>query len=604
MRSELSTTGRILSLLKKIHINPAYFIIPIVLSIAAAAFEGVGMSLLIPMLGGFLAKDFSFIKEITGIGRIIGMLPESVSGSDKMLFLVLLSLFVVVIVVKNVLRYSASLTMSYLGTRTVHHLRKQVFSAYLGFGKLFFDRTSVGHHSIVLSQFTTEALQPLLNVDRFIQTFFSLVAYVVVMCLISWKLTLVAVPVFFLLHFGVQSMIRVIRSLSRQSAQSVSQLGKKVVEILSTIPLVKSFNTEDIERRRYTDISDHRARLEHRTNVYKQLIGPLQELITLFSALLLLSGMLFLLVREGQTTAPSFLVYFYLVLNSSNKFGVITGFQSNLANASGPVQEVASVFDSAGKHIVPDGRKTFPGLLRTIEFRDLTFSYGESRHILRNLSFSVTKNCVTALVGPTGTGKTTIVSLLLRLYDCPPESIFLDGIDIRTFTSSSLRSHMAVVSQDTLLLNDTLRANITYGLSDVSESRLNDAVARARLETYVRGLPNGLSTLIGDRGVQLSGGEKQRVSIARALLRNTDILILDEATSSLDSITEKLVQEAINEAIRGKTAIVVAHRLSTIRNAGKIVVIEDGRCHEEGTLEELLQRKGLFHSYWEEQKFA
>ena len=313
--------------------------------------------------------------------------------------------------------------------------------------------------------------------------------------------------------------------------------------------------------------------------------------------------MLYLLVKEGGTTAPSFLVYFYLILNTSNKFGVFSGFQSNLANASGPVREVTHVFDAVGKNIVPDGLRKFSGLERLIEFRHLTFSYASSRNILEDLSFSVEKNAATALVGPTGAGKTTIINLLLRFYDCPPGTIFCDGKDIRSFSSASFRAHMAIVSQDTLLLHDTLRSNIVYGQDHVTEKELMDAVTMARLGDYIRSLPQGLETLIGDRGVKLSGGEKQRVSIARALLKKADILILDEATSSLDSETEKLVQDAIDEVIRGKTAIVIAHRLSTIKNAQKIVVIDRGTCVEEGTHEELLKKEGLFYRLWQEQMF-
>lgn len=603
MANEITTSRSILALLKKIHIHPGYFAVPIFLSIGAATFEGVGMGLLIPMLSGFLSKDYSFIKTVPILGRVVALLPLTITSSDKMLFLVLLGIFVAVILLKNILRYSASVSMSYLGTRTTHHLRKQVFNAYLDFGKLYFDQTSIGHHSIVLSQFTTEALQPLLNIDRFFHAIFSITAYLVVMCAISWKLTLVCIPLFAVLHFGVRRLIAVIRRLSRLSAERASDSGKKVIEILSTITLVKAFNTEEQERQHYTEISDERGRLEYRTNILRQLIGPLQETITLFAALLLLSGMLYLLVLDGQTTAPSFLVYFYLVLNISNKFGVFSGFQSNLANASGPVREVMQVFETAGKCVVPEGSKKFPGLRSSIEFKHLDFSYSGDRKILKSLSFAVEKNAATALVGPTGAGKTTIINLLLRFYDCPPGSILLDGGDIRSFSSASLRSHMAVVSQDTLLLHDTLRHNIVYGQESVSEKELMEAVRMARLGDYVRSLPQGLETLIGDRGVKLSGGEKQRVSIARALLKKADILILDEATSSLDSETEKLVQEAIDEVIRGKTAIVIAHRLSTIKNANKIVVIDQGTCVEEGTHEDLIKREGLFYRLWQEQMF-
>ncbi len=604
MANELTTVRSILALLKKIHIHPGYFTVPILLSIGAATFEGFGMGLLIPMLSGFLSKDYSFIKSVPVLGRLIEFLPLSITSSDKMLFLVLIGVFVCVILLKNILRYSASVSMSYLGTRTVHHLRKQVFNAYLGFGKLYFDQTNVGHHSIVLSQFTTEALTPLLNIDRFFHAVFSVTAYLIVMSAISWKLTLVCIPLFIVLHFGVQRLIVVIRRMSRLSVERASDSGKKVIEILSTISLVKAFNTEELERQHYTDISDDRAKLEYRTSVLKQLIGPLQETITLFAALLLLSGMLYLLVIEGGTSAPSFLVYFYLILNIANKFGVFSGFQSNLAHASGQVKEVLSVFEPDGKFIVPEGSKKFLGLQNSIEFKQLDFFYAADRKILSGLSFVVAKNAVTALVGPTGAGKTTIINLLLRFYDCPSDAIFLDGKDLRSFTSTSLRAHMAVVSQDTLLLHDTLRSNIVYGQEKVTEKELMEAVRRARLEEYVKLLPQGLDTLVGDRGVKLSGGEKQRVSIARALLKKADILILDEATSSLDSETEKLVQEAIDEVIRGKTAIVIAHRLSTIKNAQKIVVIDQGTCVEEGTHEELLKKEGLFYRLWQEQMFS
>ena len=191
----------------------------------------------------------------------------------------------------------------------------------------------------------------------------------------------------------------------------------------------------------------------------------------------------------------------------------------------------------------------------------------------------------------------------MRYYNCPPDSILFDGKDVRDFTLPSYLEHIAIVSQETLLLHDTLGNNICYGLHDVSEKRLQEVVERSRLTDFVAALPEGLDTLIGDRGVKLSGGEKQRVSIARALLKGADILILDEATSSLDSQTEKLIQDAIDDAITGRTAIVIAHRLSTIKHADKIVVIEDGRLVEQGNLDDLLAKKQKFYQLWEEQKF-
>jgi ABC-type multidrug transport system fused ATPase/permease subunit len=211
---------------------------------------------------------------------------------------------------------------------------------------------------------------------------------------------------------------------------------------------------------------------------------------------------------------------------------------------------------------------------------------------------------MTAIVGQTGSGKTTLINLLMRFYDIPKNSIKIDDDDIKDLTIKSLRRYIAIVSQETQLFNESLRTNLVYGLdNEISDEEAISALKKARLYDYVSKLPEGIDTFIGDKGVKLSGGEKQRLAIARALLKGSEILILDEATSSLDTKTERLIQEAINEAIKDKTSIVIAHRLSTIKHADKIVVLENGNVAEQGTLKELLKMKGLFYQYWEEQKF-
>jgi ABC-type multidrug transport system fused ATPase/permease subunit len=601
--SEFATAKQIFLLLRRVRIHGGYFLVPVVLFLFTSALEGIGMGLLIPILHGFLEQDFSFIKDIPGITTILSFLSPDLNLRDRTLFVVLMGIFVTVILLKNILRYAATTSMAYLSTRALHHLRKQLFEAYLGFGKLYFDRSSIGHHSTVLSNFTISALAPVFLLDRFVHSLFSILMYIIVMCFISWKLTLIAIPLFVVLHMMVKGMILSIQHMSHAIAENASALGKKSMEILSTIPLVKAYNMEQRERKNYADMSDEGARLDFRSYAVLHLIHPLQEVILLFAVIALVAFMLSLLVSGDATTAPSFLVYFYLVLNIASRFGTLSGLRGNLAKAQGPVQEILHIFDHAGKEIVPEGKRVFRGLERRIAFSDVRFSYGGEREILRGLSFSVEKGKVTAIVGPTGAGKTTIISLLLRYYDCPSGGIFMDDTDIREFVIGSLRTHIALVSQETLLFHDSLRGNITYGIPGASEQALTEAVRRARLADFVQKLPHGLDTVIGDRGVKLSGGEKQRVSIARALLKGSEILILDEATSSLDAETERLIQEAMDDAMQGKTAIVIAHRLSTIRRAEKIIVIENGRCKEEGTLEELKAKGGTFSRLWEAQKF-
>lgn len=602
-KSERTNMGKTFSLLRKIRIHPAYLLIPLFFTLLAAAFEGIGMGLLVPMLNGFLNKSFSFATSTPVLGKAVRLLPQSFLANDRMLFVVFLGGFIAVYITKNILRFLANATMGYFSERCLHHLRKALFAKYLSFGKLFFDQTNVGHHSTLLLNFSQNALYPLSALDGFVGAFLSLVVYLAVLVGISWKLTLVALPLFVILHLAIKFTITRIKRLSRSIAEQGSALGKKSIEILSTIPLVKSYQTERREQEHYTRISDQKAVYDFRVRLLLGMILPIQEIVTLLVVSIIMFGSLYLFGREQIASAPALLVYFYIIMNASSKFGTVSGFRGVIANASGPLDAVLEVFDENGKYFVRGGDTVFMGLKRAITFKDLTFSYLPEREVLHGITFTIEKGKMTAIVGPTGGGKSTLISLLMRYYDCPSATLFVDGTDIREFTLDSYLDRVALVSQETLLINDSLRSNITYGLKDISETELNDVLRRSRLEDFIRKLPKGVDTLIGDRGVRLSGGEKQRVSIARALLKNAEILILDEATSSLDSRTESLIQEAIDDAVAGRTSIVIAHRLSTIKHADKIVVIEEGRVSEAGTLDELLAAKGAFFALWEQQKF-
>ena len=602
-KSEVSTARQILQLLRMVNIKPVYFILPFVLALVAAVFEGVGMSLLVPLLNGFLTEDYTFVMEIPVLGSFISHFSSWFSLRDRNLFIFLVVIFVGAIVLRNVIRFLANIILAFLTLRALHHLRKRLFMRYLTFGKLFFDRTTIGHHGTVLNEFTQQAFTPLLKSSQTVNALFTLLVYLIIMCAISWKLTLMTIPLFIVIQFVMRLIIMRIRHHSFDLSKRSKDLGKKVIEILTAVPLVKISNTEEQESQHYTTISDEQVKVQYRITILQQLIYPVQELITLFAALTLFGIMLYLLVLRNESNASSLLVYFYLILNSTNKLNVVSLLRSQFARASGPIDSIMEVFESEDKHIMKDGKEEFKELKNSIEFRDLSFSYIDEKKAIDKLSLTIPKGKMTAVVGSTGAGKSTLINLISRYYDVPEKSLFVDGKDIRDYKISSIREHIALVSQDAVLFNESLRFNITYGMNGVDDELLKKIVKQARLESFIERLPQGLETLIGDRGVQLSGGEKQRVSIARALLKDADILILDEATSSLDSETEKLIQEAIEEAIKGRTTIVIAHRLSTIKNADRIAVIENGKCAEQGTLDELLEKKGYFFRYWEDQKF-
>jgi ABC-type multidrug transport system fused ATPase/permease subunit len=299
---------------------------------------------------------------------------------------------------------------------------------------------------------------------------------------------------------------------------------------------------------------------------------------------------------------------FVLVIFVANlalpKFGVFQEVAFQFAERRAKVLEFGQLFDDEGKYIIPDGKQAFTGITGPIEFRNLSFSYPDSPPVLHDVSFTIEKGQMTALVGPSGAGKTTLVHLLARLYDVPPNTLLIDGTDIRSFSQKSLHRSIALMSQDPYIFNDTLRNNVVFGIEElVTDEKLEQVLTQARLKRFVQGLPLGLETRIGDRGINLSGGQRQRVAIARALLKEASLVILDEATSSLDSKSERLIQSAIEDAVKNRTAVVIAHRLSTVKRADKLIVLNEGRVVEGGTLSQLLENKGLFYELWQEQKF-
>lgn len=589
--------------LASLQVRPVTVLIPACLAAGAAVFEGVSLSLLAPLIQGVVTLDFLFIRQ-TALFAVVGsFMPWLFRLENTGLFILLLAIVFGANLLKISLRYGSSVSIARVARQATHALRQRVFGRYLQYGKLFFDKTSTGYLHQALMDYTTRATRPILEGHQVLNAAFSFVIYLAVLFTISWRLSLVALLIFPALNYAQRVLLKKIKRSSVRLAASLNQFSRTAFNILSSIPLVKAYTHEDKERQRFSHLSDEVAAIEYRMAILHDLIRPTHELVTL-AALIVLIAVMAGLVRRGFTvTTASYLVFFYVVLNITNTYGLFQRFKGLLAQAEGPLQEIRKLLQLDDKAVIPEGLQVFQGLTQAISFHHLTFAYPDGRTILNDITFTVPRGSMVAVVGPTGSGKTTLIHLLMRFYDIGPGRLLLDGQDIRDFTLSSLRRYLALVSQDTILFNDTLKNNLTYGLDTVTAEALDQAVRAARLAELVERLPGGLSTEIGDRGVKLSGGERQRIAIARALLKGAQVLILDEATSALDSQTEKLIQAAINEAIVGKTAIVIAHRLSTIQHADQIVVIDQGKLREQGTLNELLAQHGLFYRLWQAQKF-
>lgn len=595
----------LLYLFKQANVHPLGFLLPVILALIAAALEGIGFSLLIPTIKSIIESETSFIKELFFLDKVIAFfLQITLLEGKKAVFGFLVGLIFIVILSKNVIQYISSCLMAFRLRYFSNKLRKLIYERYLSFGKLFFDENNIGRLQQILTGYTSELSQVLKDLFNVLSSIFLLFIYFVIMLFISWKLTIFVVIAFPIVNFLCEIVMEKMKRTSMAYINSVSNLVRYVTNSLTCIPLVKTYAYEEEEKKRFDKVSDQIQLCEYSMDKKYLVIQPAQEIMLIFLLLILVIAIAFLVIKDKSGDVASFMIFFVILKRSFGSIGTIGRFNASIAAILGPIKEITSVFSNDGKWFVQSGNKEFYGLNNSIKLNNLRFSYPNDVSVLKGINLSITKGSLTALVGPSGAGKSTIINLIMRLYECKLGSIFFDDIDVRDFILQSLYAKLALVSQDTQLLNASIKENLVYGLRrDVSDREIQDIVLKARLNDLVSKLPQGLDTEIGDKGIKLSGGEKQRLSIARAILKNAEIIILDEATSALDSGTEKLIQEAIDEAIEERTTIVIAHRLSTIKHADKIVVIEDGLVVEEGTLNELLDKKGRFYQLWEDQKF-
>jgi len=300
---------------------------------------------------------------------------------------------------------------------------------------------------------------------------------------------------------------------------------------------------------------------------------------------------------DNSIAASSALVFFYLAMKIIPTFNAVNDFKSKVAAAAGPIQDIEYVLHRSDHFEIEKGTKKFPGLKRGIEVKNLTFSFeGNSQPTLSDVSCFIEAGKTTAVVGPSGSGKSTLFNIWLRFYDCPEGTVFFDGHDVRDYTIPSVRTHMSFVGQESLMFNDTIMHNMKYGrnaeMADMEDGALDQVARDVRIEDLIKRMPQGYHTSVGERGSKLSGGEKQRVSIARALIKDPEMIFFDEATSALDSRTEENISNYIYQAYGGKTKFIIAHRLSTIAKADKIIYLEQGRVVEEGTFAELVALRG------------
>jgi ATP-binding cassette, subfamily B, bacterial MsbA len=575
------------ALLPVLRLQPWVLSGTIILGVLAALAEGLSISLFIPLMQGQMG---------TQTAGIAGRLTELFKGipSEYRLLWIGFSIFLCM-VLKNVLSYGYTLLFQSVNASIGHRIRCGILHQLLSVGQSYLDSQDSGKLINVLATETwrvSGACTVLANVT--INVCMTLI-FSILLLLISWKLTLITGCLVLLISLIIQRLTRQAKRTSIQATVTNAELTQRMIETLGGMKLIRAYGRESHEQHRFDVASRAVSKVFFKLDRTSGLVHPLSEILTV--ALLLGILLATAMVAPGQmAVSAAFLLLLYRLQPRIKQFDLDS---VALDSFSGSVEEVRSLLEKSDKPYLRNGTRVLASIEKGIIFENVSLRYDSGKGAaLKHVTCSISIGETTAFVGPSGAGKSSLINLICRFYDPSSGHLLIDGVPLPEFDLAWWRNQIAVVSQEVYLFNASVAENITYGKLDATREELVEAARKAHALDFIEELPNGLETILGDQGVRLSGGQRQRLALARAFIRDPQILILDEATNSLDLISEGVVQDVLEQFGRNRTVLIVAHRMSTIEHADKIIVLDSGRVVESGTVAQLSAADGLFSRFY------
>jgi len=564
----------------------------IALGILSSLTEGFGISLFIPFLHGLEQPAF---HPDTGNWLADALASLFTHIPPDLRLMVIAACIFGSILFKALLSFSASALFGWLDMRITHGLRSSIFEKLLKVEYRFIEQSPSGKLFNTLSTETWRTSDALSTLVDLIVSVCMIGVYTTLLLLISWKLTLLVLAFMIMVSMVIRALTLHVKDLSTDLTNANALFSKRMVQAIDGMKVVRAFGREAYEQSRFDMVSERISRLVMKLIVAAGLVNPVYEI---------LAGGLLLYVLFTALQTPSgltpLLVFIFVLYRLQPKIKELDEQRVKLTSLSASVEDVMSLLDHTARFCPGSGKVSISRLKKGIRFDRVCFHYSASeRPALKDVSIFIAQGKTTALVGPSGGGKSTLIKLILRLYYPTGGDIFADDQPLQELDLVLWRNRIALVSQDVYLFDATVKENIAYGRLDATAEEIVEAARQSDAHGFISQLPDGYDTELGERGVRLSGGQQQRISMARAFLRKPEILILDEPTSVLDTLSERLIQDALDKLREDCTVIVIAHRLSTIKQADHIIVLEEGRVCEQGDLHQLLARRGLFARLYE-----